>query len=145
MTWGPLVLDILLALCVIMMAIALQAYIQMALQQPAFHLWFQMIHPNTGSFLYFSSATTCNLLLGRLGKDGNVYETVAACIASSGFLWWFINFIHRKAIENFIEDCKNFLPGSCPLCTLHRAGAYYKFIRHGAPVPEHHECVEQSR
>lgn len=140
MTWGPAILDVLLFVCVLLMAYAIHVYVWGAWNQPAFHIWFMAANRNAGNMLYFCSATTVNLMLGRLGKDGDVYSTVAACLFCSGFLWWFINYTHKQALKCFVDDCHDHLPGSCEFCVYFRAGKHYGFWK--KPIPEHPDCRE---
>lgn len=135
--------DILLVANVVLAAFMLLIWVTAAYTQPARYLWLIMTKKSVGNITYIMTAFIAVMLVARLGKDSPEWQVFLAGAAVSTFLWWFINHVHRKAIEFFEEDCKQTLPGSCPLCVLYRVGAHYKFRKRTDPIQDHPGCPEK--
>lgn len=141
MSW--VAIDVILTIDVVSAVVLLQLWVWRAYNEPTKYLWFLVKHPNGGNVTYVTTATIAILLITRVGKDSSFWSVTAACAVVSTFLWWFINYTHRKAVDCFAEDCAEYLPDSCPECIFFRAGKQYGAWK--KPIPEHEDCCENRR
>jgi hypothetical protein len=137
-------IDLLVALDALMCIVLVVRFVQMTVSEPARYLWTYMTRPWILTVAYFVTQFTCVLVIARVFADDRIFA-VALSLVVSVLLYLFFSYQHNLSGWYLSKDVAENLPGSCPVCTLYRAGEHYEFRKRGDPIPEHPECEEKQR
>jgi hypothetical protein len=108
---------------------------------PALYLWLYITKPWMNVVAICAVQFTAALLIVRMIGDPWFSLPVSGVIFAIMFVCY--RYQHNQSGWNLMREITEHLPGACPVCTLYRAGAFYKFRKPGDPVPEHNECEEK--
>lgn len=136
--------DIMTFLNIVMIVVMAVKIYETTVENPALYIWTYMekrwLLLGTLCAMQFGGSLALARICGQ--EQTELYFGLAAVYATG--IWWFFRSNFSRSATNLMREITEFLPGSCPVCTLYRAGVFYKFRKHGDPVPEHPECEEQS-